>query len=350
MQLSFGQCRGRCRERSRWAGWLGLLLACYTTLVAVAAPALAAAPAGAPAAAHTLSAFRYVGLCDASAAVALDTDRFVVADDERNTLAIYRTGRNEAIEQIDLSRFLDTKADKESDIEGAARVGQRIFWISSHGRNAKGEAQERRQRFFATDIAGAGQPSLRPVGSAYSKLLNDLIRAPSLSAFDLHRAAKLAPEAPGGLNIEGLAATPNGTLLIGFRSPLHLGRALLVLLLNPADLLRGVPAQFGVPIELDLGGRGIRSIERAGARYVIVAGPTADNGRFALFEWSGRALDPPVVVAGPDFGDAHPEALLAFANTGQMYSLSDDGGRMIGGKRCKDLAVVDQAFRAQRLR
>jgi hypothetical protein len=33
---------------------------------------------------------------------------------------------------------------------------------------------------------------------------------------------------PGGLNIEGLAATPDGQLLIGFRNPLSEGKALLL--------------------------------------------------------------------------------------------------------------------------
>ncbi len=282
--------------------------------------------------------------------MALDSARFVVGDDERNALLVFRIGQSKAIERIDLSRYLDTKSDKESDIEGAARIGQRIYWITSHGRNSRGEEQQRRQRFFATDLVRSGSLSLQPVDSAYTNLLADLLRAPSLADFNLERAAKLAPEVPGGLNIEGLAATPNGALLLGFRSPLRGNRALLAVLRNPSALLKGNPAQFGAPIELDLGGRGIRSIERVGARYVIIAGPTADSGSFALFEWTGRSMDRPSVVAGSNFGDEHPEALFDFATTGQRYSLSDDGGRMIGGVRCKDLPAGEQAFRARRLR
>ena len=326
----------RRMRRSRAA----LFFVCCAQPLVLAAPLPAAPP----------STARHAGLCDASAAVALDRDRFVVADDERNTLAVFRLGTAEAIERIDLSRHLNTKADKESDIEGAARVGQRIFWVTSHGRNAKGEEQKRRQRFFATDIAQSGQPSLVPAGAAYTKLLADLQRAPAFAAFALEKASRLAPEAAGGLNIEGLAATPNGALLIGFRSPLRASRALLVLLLNPGDLLQGKPARFGAPVELDLGGRGIRSIERVGTGYLIVAGPTADNGSFALFEWSGRSSDRPVAVVTPDLADEHPEALFAAANSAQVYSLSDDGGRMIGASRCKDLPAAAQLFRARRVR
>jgi hypothetical protein len=41
-----------------------------------------------------------------------------------------------------------------------------------------------------------------------------------LKDYELEKAEKLAPKEEGGLNIEGLTATPNGELLIGFRNPI----------------------------------------------------------------------------------------------------------------------------------
>src|SRR6185295_10833034 len=103
-------------------------------------------------------------------------------------------------------------------------------------------------------------------------------------------AAKLAPEAPGGLNIEGLAATPDGKLLIGFRNPLPKDGALIVVMENPNDVLENKPTKFGAPIFVKgLNGNGIRSIEQIGGSYLIVAGPPADKGSFALHRWSGKA-------------------------------------------------------------
>jgi hypothetical protein len=93
----------------------------------------------------------YRGPCDASAAVALDTEHFVVAGDEDNILRVYRHGRPEPVGEAPLAAFLGT-ADKESDLEAAAAIGQRIYWIASHGRNSKGKLRPDRQRFFATDI------------------------------------------------------------------------------------------------------------------------------------------------------------------------------------------------------
>ena len=54
-------------------------------------------------------------MCDVSAAAAIGPDLFVVANDERNQLKVYRRNDGVEEEEIDLSEFLDTKVDKESD-------------------------------------------------------------------------------------------------------------------------------------------------------------------------------------------------------------------------------------------
>ena len=45
-----------------------------------------------------------------------------------------------------------------------------------------------------------------PFGQLYFKLLEQLSKAPKLAKYELSKAAQRAPEAAGGLNIEGLAA------------------------------------------------------------------------------------------------------------------------------------------------
>lgn len=211
----------------------------------------------------------YTGSCDASAGISLSSEIFVVGNDENNTLQYYRRGQPGPIGSLALSEFLGIGSD-EADVEGAAAIGSRIYWISSHSRNSKGKVQRSRHRFFATDVRGADPPALAPVGKPHVDLLQDLVEDEDLRPYQLAAAARLAAEANGGLNIEGLAATPDGGLLIGFRSPLRGGRALIVPLQNPAELIEGKRAKFGAPIELDLDRRGIRSIELVGSTYLIV--------------------------------------------------------------------------------
>jgi hypothetical protein len=288
--------------------------------------------------------FTYRGMCDASAAAALGEDLFVVANDERNELKIYRRGVADPLQALDLSDFLGTKKDKESDLEGAAAIGTRIYWISSHGRNKKGELQERRLRFFATEAGkgnGQSRALLEPVGKAYGGLLDDMIGAATLKKYPLAQASGLTPEADGAFNIEGLAATPQGSLLIGLRNPAPEGKALVLHLLNPDTVVEGGRGEFGAAFELDLGGLAIRSMELVGLAYMIVAGPPADQGTFALYRWSGKAQDAPERLLHEDVDDMRPEALFAIPGTRKVQILSDDGGPHV-----KRMAPERQTFRS----
>lgn len=290
----------------------------------------------------------YEGPCDASAAVALDALHFVVANDESDTLVTYRLGERRRVGTVDVGTFLGGSRKEESDIEGAAAIGSRIYWISSHSRNSRGVAQASRHRVFATDIVKGAMPAVNPVGTPYRDLLQDLVTAPSLASWNLGEAGLRAAEAEGGLNIEGLAATPGGGLLVGFRNPLREGRALVVPIDNPAEVVQGSRARLGQPITLDLGGRGIRSFELVGSVYYIVAGPVADTGTFALFRWSGRAADAPAQVP-VDLGTLRPEALFATPGTSDITLVSDDGGIVVDGRECKKLPRSKQTFRAMTL-
>lgn len=288
----------------------------------------------------------YEGPCDASAAVALDADRFVVGNDENSILHIYRRGQPAPGATVDLTRFLDVRKSQEADIEAAAVIGTRAYWITSHGRNSAGKARPSRQRIFATDLRPGSAVPIEPVGKPYTQLLRDLEETESLKPYRLGDAARLAAEAPGGLNIEGLAATPDGKLLIGLRNPIPGQRALIVPLDNPAEVIEGKRAKLGAPVELDLGGRGIRSIELVGADYLIVAGPAADVGTFALFRWSGRPGDAATPLPAAKFGTLRPEAMFAVPQSARVQLLSDDGGVRLAGVECKALPMPRQSFRS----
>ncbi len=185
--------------------------------------------------------------------------------------------------------------------------------------------------------------SLVPAGTPYTRLLDDLAADPALSRYRLADAAKLAAEAQGGFNIEGLAATQDGQLLLGLRNPLFEGRALVIPLANPAQMIDGTSrARFGPAVELDLGGRGIRTIDLVDGAYLIVAGPIADAGTFAMYRWSGRAQDTPVAL-DRELRTLRPEALVAWPDAIDL--LSDDGGVRVDGVECKALPAARQSFR-----
>jgi hypothetical protein len=292
---------------------------------------------------------QFRGMCDASAVEMLDDDRFVTANDEDNVLRVY--SRNQPgfpVQNLDFSAFYRLpKRSQEIDLEGSARLGDRIYWISSHGANAKGKFQASRHRFFATQVVtNAGTVALQPIGQLYATLLSDLIREPALGAFKLAAAAQKPPKAPNALNIEGLAATPEGHLLIAFRNPVPEGKALLVPLLNPADVTAGRRPVFGKPTRLDLGGFGIRSITSDANGYLIVAGPYDSEGASRLYHWDGSSAAPsslsPRRLAG------NPEGIAVLNSDGKrtLFVLNDDGSKKVGKKDCKK--TKDAALRTFR--
>jgi hypothetical protein len=297
---------------------------------------------------------KHSGMCDASAAVPVGLFMFVVANDEDNTLRVYK--RDESGEPIYSQDFsADLKIDKdhpEADIEGATLIGNRIYWITSHGANKNGKPRPNRRRLFATNIETKGNTvNLKPFGTPFLGLVQALEDSAELKAYHLSKAAEEAPESDNGLNIEGLTRTPEGNLLIGFRNPIPNGKALLVPLENPQEVIKeNKKPLLGKPILLDLGGLGIRSIEYSDdkAAYFIIAGPYEDKGSFQLYQWSGDPTETPALIKGVDFQDLHPEALVVYPpEKTRIQILSDDGSEQVNGKDCKDLTEPqDKGFRS----
>ncbi|MBD3385904.1 DUF3616 domain-containing protein [candidate division KSB1 bacterium] len=292
----------------------------------------------------------YRGICDASAAVAVDANHFVVANDEDNILRFYRSGKSDfPLDTYNLNPYLQPDTDHpEADIEAAARLGGQVYWITSHGTNKKGKYRSSRHRFFATRIRLENAAiTVTPVGKPYAELVNDLAGVPSLNDVNIKKAATRRPTDDGGLNIEGLCATPDSILLIGFRSPVPAGKALLLPLENPFQVLHGESPRFGKAIRLDLGGLGIRSIDYMVARktYLIVAGPRNGTGAFKLYQWSGKPEQAAAWITNID--DAcKPEAMILCAGEkDNIQLLSDDGSQEVGGRECKKAEPENQRFR-----
>jgi len=295
------------------------------------------------------------GASDASAAVAISEEMFVVADDENNILRIYETSKaGQPVGSFDMTSFLDIEPDyPESDIEAATMIGRRIYWITSHGRNKDGRLRPNRYRFFATELLNEnGSIQLRPAGQPYKTLVHELLKTNAARRLGLDKATrfgaelkkkdreKLAPKNEG-LNIEGLCASAEGgTLYIGLRNPRPKdkqggrAKAIVMPMCNPDRVIEnGEAPVFGEPMLWDLNGLGIRSMEYSRfhkACFIIAGGPDEDMG-FALYRWSGNPKTPPAIVRDLSVGinKFTPEALIPFEKSGRLLMLSDDGSLLV---------------------
>lgn len=310
----------------------------------------------------------YKQTCDGSFGVALGNNYFVDGNDEDQGLRVYLRGANAgAVKTVDISASLGLASGDEADLEDAARIGDRIYVVSSHGRNKSGQLERMRHRFFAVDVAGtAPAVSFTTVGYT-STLLDELLKStnwvsPDLTviatlaaAANLGKAtdANLAPKV-NGINIEGLAWLPTvqrpKQLVLGFRNPLQGTDAILVTLLNADAVVTGTRPQFGEAIRLGLGGLRVRGMAWSPlhAAMLILAGPkdAGAPGPFRLYRWSGAPGAAPVLVTQIlDWpADSGPEAIVVHANTRDLQILFDQGEHLLAGTTCKDRAVSSRFF------
>ena len=287
---------------------------------------------------------------DASAGEWLGDGLIVIGSDEDSVLRVYSLAQGGApVATWNAAPWLNLEPKSpETDIEGSAKIGDIIYWITSHAPNKNGKPRPNRKRFFATRVTVTnGVPSFQFVGAPVSTLVADLDRDPRYAVFSLAAASLRPPKTPGCLNVEALCDTPEGGLIIGFRSPNPKGQALLAPLANPADVVAGKPPRFGDPVLLDLGGNGVRSMFRQGDDYLIMSGSYASEGTPCLYRWNGRTAPQPVPLPGLP-ADANPEGMTIVERGGRhtLLVISDDGTRGIDGQPAKTLA--DPARRAFR--
>lgn len=327
---------------------------------------------GASASGVELSVVEFEGACDASGAVPIDDRHFAVADDEDSVLRIYDavaggppTLRLDVGDAIELEKKGKGKGkgkkkkkqskarskNAESDIEAAARIGDTAFFLTSHARTKTGKLDPNRFRFFATEVPSPTESGRTPhlVGEASRRLLDDMLLNEDIAALGLRDAARLPAKAEGSLNLEGMTATFDDKLFIGFRSPQPQGKGLVVTLRNPLGVVDGERASFEKPHLLPLDGLGVRALSSWHGRYLLIAGATAGDRPSALYVWNGE--DGVRRVPGLDLRDFNPESFFTPEQGDEMLLLSDDGARVLHGEDCKRLKNSDEKrFRGLRIR
>lgn len=312
------------------------------------------------------------GISDASTAIPIDANWMFVGDDENQVLRIYsRTRSGGPVVGRDMNPFLgivdfyDDGTPREVDIEGSTRVGNRIYWLGSHSHAFSATERTNRARLFATDVSGSGTNTQLKLVAHYDFLKLDLLAWDATNGhgkgadyYGLADSAAIGvdPKTPdgSGFNLEGLCMAPgpnnNTNAYIAFRAPLvpptNRVHALLIPVRNFGKIStkRSAPgsAQFGPPIELNLGGRGVRSIEgMGGTNYLIVAGPPGAGtnlpppGNFKLFTWTGHPTNQPQERAA-DLTGLNPEGIVevpagVWTPTNLFQIISDNGTNIFYG-------------------
>lgn len=285
------------------------------------------------------------GIYEPSAIQQLPDGRFLVVEDEKQRpFSLFSIGSGGRIESRPVERDADDALGKLDDLEGLALdAAGYVYAIASHSRTSDGDVKKSRHKLARFRIEGD-----RIVAPAVFTGLKSLLSTahPALAA----AAAVMDVKNDGGLNIEAIEFVPDTQhLLIGLRSPLLDGRAIIVRLQNPFAVSAAGMAPHGVPAldTLELGGDGVRGLSWVPALngYLVVSGPVArEQVQFRLWFWSGRhaAAARPVDVPGLP-GLEHAEGVTPALIDGQprIVVVSDDGDREAG--RYARYLVLDPA-------
>lgn len=283
-------------------------------------------------------AFRpLTGIYEPSAILQLPDGRFLVVEDEKDhPLSLVTLGADGTVKTAALTAGLlqiFSSFWKLDDLEGLAadRAGF-VYAITSHSRDEDGDEKNSREKLVRFRVEGD-----RVVDP---KVVDGLKRALATRHPVLAAAARVGDvKAGGGLNIEGLEVSADQQrLLIGFRSPLRDGRALIASVENPAAIFDSDEAPQIAPRleELDLGGHGIRGLSYVPAlgEYLVIGGPTSrEPAAFDLWRWSGEPGAPARRVTVPGLQGFEKAEGVSAAHVGgveRIMVVSDDGDREAG--------------------
>ncbi|MEW6445408.1 MAG: ExeM/NucH family extracellular endonuclease [Pseudomonadota bacterium] len=307
---------------------------------------------------------------DASTAIALNANWMVVGDDEANVLRVYSREGGAAVKEWSYASDLGLGSN-ELDLEAGTRIGDTLYFIGSHSNSSGGSEDNNREHVFAVTVSGSGADTTFTYVNQYAGLESDLAAWDSNNTHGLganyfgltaSSAGGVAPEAASGFSIEGMTANQAGNaLLLALRAPQSSTTSRDKAVIVSVDLanLFTTPS-FGAPVELDLDGRGIRSIEKAadGNGYLVLAGPagaasveaTQDFRLYRLDNALTTAteidvdLDALLVATGGSF-----ETIVDVLNTAQgtlVQLLQDNGDTIWPGKSqaSKSLPAAEQQF------
>ena len=305
------------------------------------------------------------GSCDASAMADVGGGCFYVADDENNILRLYNSQLSGMpLRTVNAEGFAN--GSEEYDVEGAtvSDDGKTIYWITSLANSKKGKEKPYRNRAFSSKVSGSGAETTLTSGAYSEKFRDAMIKFGDDNGWNFTASASYAnsmiPKRIDGFNVEGLTLKTdgNGAAYIGFRAPCvpkkgvtptssNRKYAVMATVENFEQIFSGsgkssTTPQVGAPVLFDFGGLGIRSIERVGDYYVIIAGLFEGGGTPKAYLWDGTTNEnaDPITVNGGHLtemalaleniavgGDGHPEALTARQEDNKLYlNIVCDGG------------------------
>jgi len=268
---------------------------------------------------------KFYNVFEPSGATTMLDNKILVVEDEGGSkslklLEIENDGHMVEVGNLYMPKKIKKFFRKEvEDLEAITSIEDTVYAITSHTLNKSSHRKVAREQFIMFKYDEAGVKEFYH----YSNLKQDLFNA-------FPNIFKTTFFSSDSINIEGLTITPKGSLYIGFRSPMHNFKAMIIEILNPKEIfLNDEKPKFSKPIFLNLNGLAIRDItyDKMKKGYWVLAG--ASTSRDVSFElWfvqedTFRAMH---IKNQPDIGFAEGITLIQRDNSlTDLFIVQDNG-------------------------
>ena len=257
-----------------------------------------------------------------SGAVVLPDGKLLLVEDEsKRTLQLIEISKEGNIKELGTPKMSQiikrSLKQKVNDVEGVTTDGKRqVYLMTSHSTNKKHKHKKAREQIVRLTYKNGRFSHFQH----YHGLLKALKKLhPKLNSSS-HKHKK-------EVNIEALAWEKSSKfLLLGLRSPLIKGKAVVIPLKNPNAIFdKSEEAKLIQPILLDLEGKGIRAMswdeEKQG--YWIVGGSVGKRkGSFSLWFWDKKKSHLSIAYKDVDIGYA--EGVTSVKGMG-LFLVQDNG-------------------------
>ncbi len=245
---------------------------------------------------------KFYNIFEPSGATTMPDGKVLIVEDESGENALKLIELEDDGDVVEIGNLYLPKKIKKifkkdiEDIEAMTSDGNVVYAITSHSLSRSRKVRASREQIMMFKYEDGAIVDFH----SYGNLKEDLYK--KFSSF-----FETSVFSPSDINIEGLSfENVNNTLLIGFRSPVVNGKAILVGIENPKEIfLKGQKPIFSKPIHLNLNGKGVRDITYDSKKegFWIIAG-SSDNrdAGFELWYLDEKSLKVSLVENHPDIG------------------------------------------------
>lgn len=283
---------------------------------------------------------KFYNIFEPSGAATMPDGKVLIVEDESSENAVKLIEVEADGDVVEIGNLYLPKKIKKifkkqiEDIEAMSSDGNIVYAITSHSLSRSNKVRASREKIMMFKYEDGAIVDFHDYGDLKKDLYKEFSSFFETTLFSMN-----------DINIEGLSFEDvTKTLLVGFRSPVVDGKAILVPIKNPQEIfLKGEKPEFAKPISINLHGLGIRDITFDAQKdgFWIIAG--SSNNRDAAFQlWylDRKTLEVSLVKNHPDIGYGEGITLInQNSNVPSLLIVQDNG---LKPNKSADYILIDR--------